>query len=72
MTQSRWHIESLRATAFSSSLSGTEDYDWWETFVDAVPTNKNAFPAETRIQVTGKFESGQLLLALQRGRMRSI
>ncbi len=65
----QWMALSLRLTAFPSPSTPINSSDWWATIVGDLPESQENNPKVGKKRETGSFENGNLVLAIQPGRI---
>ncbi len=68
-TNNAWLSEVFRLTSFFRNSDRLDTSKWWETVVGELPDNRNAQPKIGVFQDQGPYESGQLIMSAQPGRV---
>lgn len=62
---SAWQTESLRSTAFPSSVVRIDNVNWWQELIGEPPENRVIRAREGVQQDEGRFENGRLVLGVR-------
>ena len=71
---SRWRVEQLRLTAFTTDAVSLENKDWWAEVIGAPPDSETSRPKEARVLVRGQIGGddvprGILTLSIEQSRI---